>query len=373
MFNITGKFARNFTTKASSVRGNAVGGMIFLATVAITTYHLNSTTSYSDAEKEVTDVATVKKPKASPNMYKEMPKYIKKLQHTIVNELEKLEGVGGGKFVWDSWLRPEGGEGISCVLQDGNVFEKAGVNVSVVHGNLPAAMEKQMRARKKEGSVCHPHNPNAPTVHFNYRYFELRDKDDNSVDGGFFTKKSDPKAWWFGGGCDLTPSYLYEEDAKHFHQVIKQECDKNDLSYYPKFKKWCDEYFYIPHRQEARGVGGIFFDDLEDKDSDIIFKFVQDCGNSFLRSYIPIMQKRKDMPFTEEMKIWQQLRRGRYVEFNLVYDRGTKFGLATPGARIESILMSLPLTSRWQFKHEPAFHSREQEMLEVLKTPRNWI
>jgi coproporphyrinogen III oxidase len=171
----------------------------------------------------------------------------------------------------------------------------------------------------------------------------------------------------------LTPSYLFEEDAVHFHTVIKQACDKHDAGYYPKFKAWCDKYFYLTHRQEARGVGGIFFDDLESENKESLFSFVQDCGESLVKQYIPIVKKRKDMPFTPAQKQWQQLRRGRYVEFNLVLDRGTKFGLVTPGVRIESVLMSLPLTSRWEYNALPETGSWEEKTVNVLKTPREWV
>jgi coproporphyrinogen III oxidase len=305
-------------------------------------------------------------------MRQQMECFVKQLQKDIVSGLETLDG---SKFWADEWQRKEGGGGISCVLQDGKVFEKAGVNVSVIHGPLPEKMVAQMRARKDttlgEGPfqmfatgismVLHPHNPNAPTAHLNYRYFELS-KDNQVV------------TWWFGGGCDLTPSYLYEEDAIHFHQVIKDACDTHDPNYYPEFKQWCDRYFTNTHRDnERRGIGGIFFDDLDGKDPETLFAFVKDCGNAFLKQYLPIMEKRKDMPFTPAMKQWQQLRRGRYVEFNLVHDRGTKFGLVTPGARIESILMSLPLTARWEYRHEPTPGSPEAELVKVLKEPRNWV
>eukprot|EP00127_Corallochytrium_limacisporum_P006522 Clim_evm53s229 gene=Clim_evmTU53s229 len=303
-----------------------------------------------------------------------MEDFIMQLQADICTAIAEVDGK---PFVADRWERESGGGGVSCVLQEGNVFEKAGVNVSVVHGTLPPAAVREMRARGHKlsdndplpffaagiSSVMHPRNPHAPTVHFNYRYFEVQD----------LNNKENPTTWWFGGGCDLTPSYLYEEDAVHFHQTLKDACDKHDASYYPRFKKECDKYFFIKHRGEARGVGGIFFDDQDDRPREQIFEFIQSCGRSFNRSYIPILKKRKDMPFTEAEKAWQQLRRGRYVEFNLVYDRGTKFGLYTPNARIESILISLPLTARWQYMHEPKAGSREAELLQVLKHPRDWV
>jgi coproporphyrinogen III oxidase len=211
--------------------------------------------------------------------------------------------------------------------------------------------------------VLHPKNPMAPTVHLNYRYFETANPDGSS------------NAWWFGGGSDLTPSYLFDEDAIHFHSLLKGACDKHDKAYYPRFKKWCDEYFNNKHRGESRGVGGIFFDDLDEteKDQEQLFSFVKDCLATFLPSYLPIIQKRKDMPYTEHEKNWQQIRRGRYVEFNLVHDRGTSFGLNTPGSRVESILMSLPLSARWQYMHQPEPGSKEDRLLNVLKKPIQWV
>ncbi|KAH7117767.1 coproporphyrinogen III oxidase [Dendryphion nanum] len=304
-----------------------------------------------------------------------MEKFIKEHQKKIVAELEKVDGQN---FTIDTWQRPEGGGGITCVLQDGNVFEKAGVNTSVVYGRLPRAAIQKMRANHKAldpsvesleffaaglSMVLHPSNPNAPTVHLNYRYFETADETGAT------------NAWWYGGGCDLTPSYLFDEDAIHFHRTIKEACDAHDRAYYPRFKEWCDGYFSNKHRGESRGIGGIFFDDLDstEKDQEQLFSFVQDCLSAFLPSYIPIIEKRKNMPFTDDMKKWQQLRRGRYVEFNLVHDRGTAFGLNTPGSRVESILMSLPLTARWQYMHEPEVGSREERLLEVLRKPREWV
>ena len=222
------------------------------------------------------------------------------------------------------------------------MFEKAGVNVSVVYGKLPPAAVARMRADKRGHDfgneplpffatglslVLHPINPMTPTVHLNYRYFEIENADGT------------PRLWWFGGGTDLTPSFLFDEDCIHFHKTIKDACDKHDKRYYTDFKKWCDEYFSVKHRGETRGIGGIFFDDLDDKDQDSLFAFVRECGNAFLPSYLPIVERRKDMPYTPQDQIFQQIRRGRYVEFNLVHDRGTSFGLATPGARIESYVL----------------------------------
>jgi coproporphyrinogen III oxidase len=291
-----------------------------------------------------------------------MEEFIKQHQKQIVAELEKIDGK---RFHIDTWDRPQGGGGISCVLQEGNVFEKAGVNTSVVYGRLPRPAILKMRADHKAldpdvdslpffaaglSLVLHPSNPMAPTVHLNYRYFETADEAGNT------------NAWWYGGGSDLTPSYLFDEDAIHFHNTIKTTCDKHDKSYYPRFKKWCDEYFNNKHRGETRGVGGIFFDDMDEteKDQEQLFAFVQDCLSAFLPSYIPIIKRRKDLPFTD-------------VEFNLVHDRGTAFGLNTPGSRVESILMSLPLTARWQYMHSPEKGSREERLVDVLKNPREWV
>ncbi|KAG8509544.1 Oxygen-dependent coproporphyrinogen-III oxidase, mitochondrial [Galemys pyrenaicus] len=209
-------------------------------------------------------------------------------------------------------------------------------------------------------SVIHPKNPHAPTIHFNYRYFEVEEADGN-------------KQWWFGGGCDLTPTYLNQEDAVHFHRTLKEACDKHGPDLYPKFKKWCDEYFFIAHRGERRGIGGIFFDDLDSPSKEEVFRFVQSCAQAVVPSYIPLVKKHCNDSFTPQEKLWQQLRRGRYVEFNLLYDRGTKFGLFTPGSRIESILMSLPLTARWEYMHSPSENSKEAEILEVLRHPRDWV
>lgn len=296
-------------------------------------------------------------------------KMIRSAQDDICAQVEALDGC---KFKEDAWVRETGGGGISRVLQNGNVFEKAGVNVSVVYGTMPPEAVAAASARGvtrdvgyKPGepvpffaagisSVMHPRNPFAPTMHFNYRYFE-----------------TDRGLWWFGGGTDLTPSYIFEEDAKHFHSVLKECCDRHDKEYFPKFKKWCDDYFLIKHRGERRGLGGIFFDDLNDKPADEIFKFSEDCASNVCSAYLPVVERRKDSEYTEEHKRWQQLRRARYVEYNLVYDRGTVFGLKT-GGRIESILMSLPLTARWEYDHSPEPGSWEARSLEAMKNPKDW-
>lgn len=308
-----------------------------------------------------------------------MEEFIKSQQQEIVRALEAVDGT---KFRQDEWQRKEGGGGITCVLENGKVFEKAGVGISVVYGKLPKAGIMKMRANHKnmvaEGEdipesldffaaglslVIHPHNPMAPTVHLNVRYFETANPDGSS------------RSWWFGGGSDLTPCYLFDEDAIFFHKGLKEACDKHDKGYYPRFKKWCDEYFYNKHRHEARGIGGIFFDDLDEtvSDKENTFAFVQDTLKSFVPTYVPIVEKRKDMPFTEQEKEWQAVRRGRYVEFNLVHDRGTAFGLNTPGPRVESILMSLPVHASWRYMYEPEPKSREERLVDVLRNPKEWV
>ncbi|XP_022931351.1 oxygen-dependent coproporphyrinogen-III oxidase, chloroplastic [Cucurbita moschata] len=301
-------------------------------------------------------------------------KMIRDAQDSVCKAIEEADG--GGKFKEDVWSRPGGGGGISRVLQDGAVWEKAGVNVSVVYGVMPPDAYRAAKAAAGDhkpgpipffaagiSSVLHPKNPFAPTLHFNYRYFETDAPKD--VPGA-------PRQWWFGGGTDLTPSYIFEEDVKHFHSVQKSACDKFDPSFYPRFKKWCDDYFYIKHRGERRGLGGIFFDDLNDYDQEMLLSFATECANSVVSAYIPIIERRKDTPFTEQNKAWQQLRRGRYVEFNLVYDRGTTFGLKT-GGRIESILVSLPLTARWEYDHKPEEGSEEWKLLDACINPKEWI
>lgn len=204
-------------------------------------------------------------------------------------------------------------------------------------------------------SVIHPRNPHCPTMHFNYRYFE--------TEGG---------VWWFGGGSDITPAYLDEEDIRHFHKTYKDACDKHDPEYYPRFKKWADEYFKIKHRGETRGLGGIFYDDQNDKSAEEYYALASSCLNSVIPAYAPIIQKHKDDRFTPAQKDWQLLRRGRYVEFNLVYDRGTTFGLKT-GGRTESILMSLPELAKWEYDHHPAPGSEEEKILKLFRNPRDWV
>lgn len=309
-------------------------------------------------------------------MRERMEALVRLKQKEITDALAAVDTV---TFHTDCWERGNnGGGGQSMVIQNGTTFEKGGVNISVVHGNLPPQAIQRMRVDHKnlsassDGSVdffacglsmvIHPHNPHAPTTHLNYRYFETVDP---------VTKEL--STWWFGGGADLTPSYLYEEDAKHFHQQHKDALDKFDPELYPKWKKWCDEYFLIKHRNETRGIGGIFFDDFDTKDPNEILKIVESCFDAFIPAYVPLVVKHKDAEFTPEQKQWQQIRRGRYVEFNLVLDRGTQFGLLTPGSRVESILMSLPSTASWVYDHHPEPGSDEDKLLQVLKNPVDWV
>ncbi len=300
-------------------------------------------------------------------MKNEFYHYIVKLQDTITSRLEEIDGKA--KFHEDVWERPEGGGGKTRVIQDGSVFEKGGVNISAVHGALPKAMQNYFRVGDVDFFACglslviHPKNPFVPTVHANWRYFEMYDKQGNIVDS------------WFGGGQDLTPYYLYDEDAVHFHQTCKTACDRHNPEFYPLFKKQCDDYFWNAHRNEARGIGGLFFDHCKatpDFGMQQWYDFVTEVGNSFLDAYVPIVEKRKDITYTEDNRTWQEIRRGRYVEFNLVHDKGTHFGLKTNG-RIESILMSLPPHVQWVYDHNPEPGSEEERLLEVLKEPRAWI
>lgn len=279
------------------------------------------------------------------------------LQDEICGKLESVDG--STRFREDTWQREEGGGGKTRVMEEGAVFEKAGVNTSAVWGKLPERMAQRMEVEAGTffatgiSLVIHPRNPMLPTVHMNLRYFDMHNGDS-----------------WFGGGTDLTPYYLFEEDARHFHTTLKNACDKHDATYYTRFKKWCDEYFFIKHRNEARGIGGIFFDYLKGS-NESLFSFVKDVGTAFLPSYIPLVERRMHETYTETQRQWQLIRRGRYVEFNLVYDRGTLFGLETKG-RIESILMSLPPFVSWKYDHHPEPGSREAELVEVLKEPREW-
>jgi coproporphyrinogen III oxidase len=281
--------------------------------------------------------------------------YFRGLQDGISTAIEELDGT---PFREDFWMRQDGGGGRTRILENGRVFEKAGVNFSSVHGNLP----EEFAAKIPLGSgtsffaagvslVFHPLSPLVPAVHANFRYLEKG------------------SAAWFGGGTDLTPCYPFAEDAAYFHRTLKQACDRHDASHYSRFKKWCDEYFTLKHRNEMRGVGGVFFDYLEG-DAETNFAFVRDLGDSFLSAYLPIVKRRMDAPYSEHERQYQLYRRGRYVEFNLLYDRGTIFGLETRG-RTESILMSLPPLVRWVYDFKPAPGSTEAKALEFYQ-PKDW-
>ena len=311
--------------------------------------------------------------------------FMQGLQDKVCQGLEELDGKA--TFKQDQWERPEGGGGRSRVITDGDYFDKGGVNFSEVFGSqLPPAILRHHPEVEGEtfyatgtSMVLHPKNPYAPTVHFNYRYFEAG------------------PIWWFGGGLDLTPYYGFGEDAKHLHTTLKDTCDRHNPNYYPVFKQWCDDYFYLKHRGETRGVGGIFFDYqngedglyknsndsttaqvMSDEVGDVprtweeIFAFVNSCGNSFLPSYLPIANLRRNMEYSDREKQWQLYRRGRYVEFNLVYDRGTIFGLQTNG-RTESILMSLPPLVRWDYDYQPEPNTPESELYETFLKPQDWV
>ena len=293
--------------------------------------------------------------------------YIKNLQDTITTGLEKADGKG--VFKQDLWERPEGGGGRTRVLENGAVIEKGGVNISAVYGALPSSMQQYFKVGKVDFFACglslviHPKNPMVPTVHANWRYFEMYDS------------KGIIQDQWFGGGQDLTPYYLFDEDAVHFHGICKRVCDRHDPAFYSEYKKKCDAYFWNAHRNEARGVGGLFFDYLKKQKNRSMqdwYAFVTNVGNSFLDAYLPIVERRKALSYTPEQRIWQEIRRGRYVEFNLVHDKGTLFGLKTNG-RMESILMSLPPQVQWRYNHYPAQGSEEARLVAVLKTPREWV
>jgi coproporphyrinogen III oxidase len=281
--------------------------------------------------------------------------YFRDLQDRIVAALEAIDGA---RFREDSWQREGGGGGRSRVLADGGVFEKAGVNFSDVHGEMSEEFAKQVPGEGRDFTACgvslvlHPRSPMIPTVHANFRFLTKGERQ------------------WFGGGADLTPYYPYREDVIHFHRVLRGACVRHaPLIEYDRLKKWCDDYFYLPHRGEPRGVGGLFFDHLEGDER--LFAFVRDCGDAFLDAYLPIVERRKNEPYTERERLFQEYRRGRYVEFNLIYDRGTLFGLKT-GGRTESILMSLPPVVRWRYDYRPEPGTREAELYEVYLKPRDW-
>lgn len=292
-----------------------------------------------------------------------MKRFVEALQIRITKKLEELDG--STSFQVDRWDREEGGGGITAVLEGGDVFEKAGVNTSAVHGPLPERMAEALEVDAKPfyatglSLVIHPRSPHVPTVHANFRYFALGED------------LMAPDDQWFGGGADLTPYYPRLDDTQHFHRVWKEVCDRHDgVADYEAFKRECDDYFYLPHRNEARGVGGIFYDYLR-TDPEGTFFFTREAGRAFLRSYLPIVERRQEEEWGEEERTFQLIRRGRYVEFNLVYDRGTKFGLETDG-RTESILMSLPPHVHWTYDHSPAADTAEARALWYF-TARDWL
>lgn len=289
--------------------------------------------------------------------------YITNLQDKITENLEKLDTKE--KFIEEAWDRVGGGGGRTRVLSNGRVLEKAGVNISIVHGKLPDSAMNQLKVKEANFFACgislviHPKNPFVPTVHANFRYFELYNDKHELVDQ------------WFGGGSDLTPYYYFKSDATHFHQENKNVCDQFDLKFYPKFKEACDDYFYNHHRKESRGIGGLFIDYLRPsiKNSmEFYFNFITSLADNFLPSYLPIVEKRMKIEYENNHKNWQELRRGRYVEFNLIHDKGTLFGLKT-GGRIESILMSLPPKVQWIYNFIPKVNSKEEELIFILTNP----
>lgn len=293
--------------------------------------------------------------------------FIHGLQDRICTALEQEDGAA--KFIEDKWERPEGGGGKTRVIANGNVFEKGGVNTSVVYGDVSDTMRKQLGVDGDKWFACglsmviHPSNPFVPTTHANWRYFEVYDKEGKLLD------------CWFGGGADLTPYYLFEEDAQHFHRTLKEAMQPFGAEKYTEYKKWCDIYFANTHRNnEMRGIGGVFYDHLKPTETfDVaqLFAFQQANGNCFTEAYLPIVNKRKNTPYTPDHKYWQEIRRGRYVEFNLIHDRGTIFGLKTNG-RTESILMSLPPTVRFEYNYQPKPGSPEAALLDACQHPREW-
>ncbi|MEM7430568.1 MAG: oxygen-dependent coproporphyrinogen oxidase [Pseudomonadota bacterium] len=287
--------------------------------------------------------------------------YLQSLQNRIVAAVEAIDGQA--TFARDTWQRDGGGGGISCVLSGGAVFEQAGVGFSHVHGSkLPPSATKARPELEGQGFqavgvslVFHPLNPYVPTTHANFRFFTAGDD-----------------VWWFGGGYDLTPYYPFLDDVVHWHETAKAACDPFGDDIYPRYKKWCDDYFYLPHRDETRGVGGLFFDDVNEAGFDQSFDFLQSVGNSFLDAYKPILRRRQDHRYGERQRQFQLYRRGRYVEFNLLYDRGTVFGLQS-GGRTESILMSLPPAVAWQYNWQPEPESPEAALYQDFLRPRDWL
>ncbi len=283
--------------------------------------------------------------------------YVQALQADICAALEAADG--SARFRRDGWERPGGGGGVTCVLSDGRLLERAGVNAADVHGELDPAFARRLQGEGRAFAavglslVLHPRSPMVPATHANLRFIVQGEKA------------------WFGGGADLTPYYLFEEDATHFHETLEAVCDRHDPGWYSQFKKACDDYFLLRHRGERRGIGGIFFENMGG-DPRRELAFVMDFGRSFLPAYLPIVERRRALPWGERERGWQEIRRGRYVEFNLLYDRGTVFGLET-GGRVESILMSLPPRARWVYDHQPEAGSREARLLDVLRSPREWV
>ena len=290
--------------------------------------------------------------------------YLMQLQDRICEQLTTLDG---GSFQEDTWAREEGGGGRSRVITDGNIFEKGGVNFSHVMGqDMPASATShrpELAGRSFEAMgvslVMHPENPYVPTSHANVRFFIAE-------------KPGAPPIWWFGGGYDLTPYYGFEEDCVHWHKTAQAACEPFGNDVYRHYKKWCDNYFYLNHRNEPRGIGGLFFDDVNNWEFDQCFGLIQAVGDSFTDAYIPIVEKRRDTPFGERERQFQLYRRGRYVEFNLVHDRGTLFGLQT-GGRTESILMSLPPLVRWEYNYQPERGTPEQTLYDNFLVPKDWV
>ncbi|MEJ2042330.1 MAG: oxygen-dependent coproporphyrinogen oxidase [Reinekea sp.] len=291
--------------------------------------------------------------------------YLLSLQDQISQHLEQADGKG--RFGEESWQRPGGGGGRSRVIENGALLEKGGVGFSHVMGDQlpPSATQHRPELAGARWQamgvslVMHPENPFVPTSHMNVRMF-VAEKDGIAP------------VWWFGGGYDLTPYYGFDEDCIHWHQTAKNACEPFGQEVYPRFKRWCDEYFYLKHRDEPRGIGGIFYDDLNEWDFETTFSFMQSIGNSYLPAYLPILQKRREMAWNQANRDWQEYRRGRYVEFNLVFDRGTIFGLQT-GGRTESILMSLPPHVQWKYNYQPELGSEEARLTEYYLTNRDWI
>lgn len=295
--------------------------------------------------------------------------YLLNLQQDLCQQFSQIDG--RATFREDRWERKEGenlsGGGVTCVLENGAIFEKAGINFSHVSGKSLPPSAKAFRSEHAEkpfealgvSIVIHPHNPYIPTSHFNVRFFAMGDLNNNPE-------------WWFGGGYDLTPYYGFEEDCRHWHATAKAACDPFGSEIYPELKRWCDEYFYLKHRKEPRGIGGVFFDDWNRWDFEQCFNFMKSIGNSYAKAYFPIVEKRKAMLFGGREKQFQKIRRGRYVEFNLVYDRGTLFGLQS-GGRTESILMSLPPEVIWQYDYQPEKGTPESILLTDFLVGKNWV